>query len=129
MRLKHKCYFLFLIFILLNPSSSLAEYLDIRFSGYTQSCTENRTYNKVKANPCCIPCGCTDVCKERDTCCHDKEGRNDTKIITKQECMQPLYVPEGEELEKNVSSYYVRTKCPATYKNKNISVKIAYQNH
>ena len=123
MWLKRKCHFLVLVFILLNSSSILADNANIRICGFTQNCKGNWTYNKLKANPCCIPCECTDVCKERNTCCHDKEGRNDTKNVIKQECIPALYVADERKEIDSGMLFYVRTKCPTTYKNENIKNK------
>jgi hypothetical protein len=57
-------------------------------------------------------------------CCHDKEGRDDTRNVIAQECIPALYLPDGT-LDRyfNVQSYFVRTRCPAMFKDNHIKDK------
>jgi hypothetical protein len=67
---------LIVFYLLLNPFCFCQTKLDVHYCGFEQSCKQNKSDVELKTNSCCLPCECTDICKEKDTCCHDKEGRS-----------------------------------------------------
>jgi hypothetical protein len=111
--------------LLLNPLCFFQTKLDVHYCGFEQSCKQTNLDVKLKNNSCCLPCECTDVCKEKDTCCHDKEGRDDTRNVIPQECIPALYLPGDTWIDRDfgVLSYFVRTRCPVTFKDNYIKDK------
>jgi hypothetical protein len=97
--------------------------LEEEVCGFEPKCSGNQTNLERRDTSCCLYCGCTDICFERNTCCRDKPGLAKASLKHRQQCLPALYTPKGITGDVLSDSYHTRVRCPDTYENNYIKNK------